>query len=159
MRKPGLTEWAVIGGLIASVGFVVSLLFVANSVNRNIDVQQASTENLIFELHAQLANQVLADPSFARILFKMRSFRPELDQIEAIRWEKYQMGLLDIWSMAYRRHQVQLLSDEQWKAWDEYFTVLFTDGGEKLSRLRWEQLQSAYDDGFWTHVEQAVFKY
>jgi hypothetical protein len=157
MKKLGLTEWAAIGELIATLGVVISLLFVAYSINRNTEVNQASTENLIFEQHAELANLVMADPSLANILAKMRDSTPELTPVEAIRWEKYQMNLLDIWAMAYMRHRDDLLSGDQWKAWDGYFSKLFKDGGEKLSRLRWEQLEYGYDHEFWEHMGKAIF--
>jgi len=157
MKKLTLTEWAAVGELIATVGVVISLLFVAYSIDRNTEVNQASTENLIFEQHAQLANLVLADPSLAAILARMRAGDRDLDPVEAVRWEKYHMNLLDIWAMAYMRHGDDLLSDQQWNAWDGYFTDLFTNGGEKLSRQRWEQLEYGYDHGFHEHVRQAVF--
>ncbi len=157
MKKLTLTEWAAVGELIATVGVVISLLFVAYSINRNTEVNQASTENLIFEQHAQLANLIMADPSLAKILAKMRTDDQDLDQVEAVRWEKYYMNMLDIWAMAYMRHGDDLLSDQQWHAWDSYFTELFTNGGEKLSRQRWEQLGYGYDQGFHEHVSQAVF--
>jgi len=157
MKKLTLTEWAAVGELIATVGVVISLLFVAYSINRNTQVNQASTENLIFEQHAQLSNLVMADPSLAKILARMRTFQRELDPVEAVRWEKYHMSMLDIWAMAYMRHRDNLLSDEQWYAWDAYFTDLFTNGGERLTRLRWEQLEYGYDHGFYEHVGQAVF--
>lgn len=157
MKKLSLTEWAAVGELIATLGVVISLLFVAYSINRNTEVNQASTENLIFEQHAELANLVMADPSLANILAKMRGATPELTPVEAIRWEKYQMNLLDIWAMAYMRHRDDLLSDDQWKAWDGYFSELFKDGGEKLSRPRWKQLEYGYDHGFWEHMGEAIF--
>lgn len=46
-EKLSLTEWAAVGELIATLGIVISLLFVAYSINRNTEVNQASTENLI----------------------------------------------------------------------------------------------------------------
>ena len=67
------------------------------------------------------------------------------------------MNLLDIWAMAYMRHRDDMLSDDQWRAWDGYFSELFKNGGEKLSRLRWGQLEYGYDHGFWEHMGEAIF--
>lgn len=115
-----------------------SLLFVAYSVNHNTAALQGSIGNLLFEEHSDLANHFLADPSLAAIPVKMRSENPGLSDIEAVRWEKYRLNLLDIWAMACTRYERGLLADDQWSAWDEYFTELFRSSGEKLSRERWE---------------------
>ena len=157
MRKPNFTEWAAIAEVIASVAVVISLLFVVYSVNRNTEVTAGAMENTLFEQHAQLANQVMADPSFAEILVKMRADNPRLTEVEAVRWEKYQLNLLDIWAMAFMRHEAGLLAGNQWKAWDDYFTQLFKQGGEKLSTNQWAALEYGYDKDFWLHARKVLF--
>ena len=102
-------------------------------------------------------NNFMLDPSLAEILVKMRGENPELTDVEAIRWEKYQFNLLDVWALAYNRHQHDLLAPEQWFAWDRYFTEIFSTGGEKLSRQQWEEWQFGYADKFWQHVKVSLF--
>jgi hypothetical protein len=87
----------------------------------------------------------------------MRGEDSELTEVEAIRWEKYQFNLLDIWALAYNRHQHDLLAPEQWVAWDRYFTEVFSTGGEKLSSEQWEKWQFGYADDFWQHVKVSLF--
>jgi hypothetical protein len=157
VRRLSLTEWAAVGELVATVGVVISLLFVGFSVRQNTAALQGSMENMLFEQHMDLANHFLADPSLAGILVKMRGEDPQLTAIEAVRWEKYQLNMLDIWTMAFTRRERGLLAEDQWEAWDEYFTELFRSGGEKLSRQRWEELKYGFKDEFWTHVGAALF--
>ena len=156
-RKLSLTEWAALGEVVGTVAIVISLLFVAYNIQQNTDALQGQTENILFERHAELANQLVSDPSMAEILLKMRSSEPNLGDIEAIRWEKYQLNLLDIWALAYTRHQSQLLSEDQWRAWDVYFSDLFASGGEKITKQRWDELENGFDHGFWGHVDQELF--
>jgi hypothetical protein len=111
MRRLTITEWAAIGELIGTAAVILSLIFVVYSIRQNTAAIQGSTENLLFERHTELANLFLADPMLAAILVKMRGEAPVLNEIEAVRWEKYQLNLLDIWALAFNRHEAELLAD------------------------------------------------
>ena len=158
MRKLSLTEWASLGEVIGTAAVVISLLFVTYSIKQNTNALQGQTENILFERHAELANQLVSDPSMAAILVKMRGVNPQLSAIESVRWEKYQLNMVDIWALAYTRHRDQLLSDPQWQAWDGYFTETFSTGGEKITRQQWNALVNGFDRGFWEHVDAELFR-
>jgi hypothetical protein len=157
MKKLTLSEWAAAGEIVGTVAVVVSLLFVAYSVDRNTDATQASNENILFERHTDLANQFLLDPTLAEILLKKRNGAAGLSDVEGIRWEKYELGMLDIWALAHSRYDRNLLSEEQWVAWDRYFTHLFSKEAESITRGRWRELSYGYETGFWNHVGEALF--
>ena len=156
MKKLTLSEWAAIGEIIGTVAVVVSLLFVAYSINRNTDATYAGSEDIIFERHSELANHFLADPTLAEIMVKRRT-GTHLNSVEEVRWEKYILNLLDIWSTAYNRHQRQLLANEQWQAWDVYFTDLFKNGGEAFTEKSWQAQKLGYPPEFWSHVNSKLF--
>jgi hypothetical protein len=157
MRKLDLSEWASVGELIGTLAVVVSLIFVVHSVNQNTAAIQGSNENLIFERHTELTTNFMLDPSLAAILVKMRGENPELTEIEAVRWEKYQLNLLDTWALAYSHYERDLLAPRQWNEWDRYFIALFQTGGERLSKEQWEEWKYGYGDKFWSHVGQSLF--
>ena len=157
MKKLTLTEWAAAGEIVGTVAVVISLLVVAYSIDRNTAATHASNENILFERHAELANQFMLDPSLAEIMVKRRSGDADLSEVEAVRWEKYELNLLDIWAMAYNRHERELLAENQWIAWDTYFTHMFSSGGEAISKSRWEELRYGFDHDFWEHVGAALF--
>jgi len=156
MKKLSLSEWASVGEVIASVAVVISLLFVAYTIGRNTDAVQGSNENLLFETHAALANQLIADPTLAAILIKVRDGGEPLTDVEQVRWETYQLNLLDIWALAYMRYQADLLADRHWRAWDDYFAHRFSKQAERLTPQRWEELRYGFDQDFWTHVKAAT---
>jgi hypothetical protein len=157
MRKLDLTEWAALGELVATVAVVASLVFLVFSINQNTAALQGNNDNSIFEQHGELMSHFIADPSMAEILNKKRSGDTPLSPVEAIRWEKYETSLLDIWVMAYTRHRAGLLAEEHWEPWNDYFVEVFTYGDEKLSRERWIELQFGYEVPFWEHVDAALF--
>jgi hypothetical protein len=156
MRKLQLGEWAAIGELIGTAAVVISLIFVGYSLRQNTDAVQGSTENLIFESHAALVDHFISDPSMADILARMRTDDPQLTEAETIRWETYQTNLLDIWALAYLRHERDLLADRHWKAWDDYFRYKFSYEAERLSFERWQELEYGYEKRFWAHVRSSV---
>ncbi len=158
MKKLTLTEWAAAGEIVGTVAVVISLLFVAYSINRNTDATQASSENILFERHTELANQFMLDPTLAELMVKRRNGGADLTEVEVIRWEKYELNMLDIWALAHSRHQRELLSEGQWETWDRYFTHLFSDGAEAIPQARWEELHYGFDQEFWKHVGVALFK-
>lgn len=157
MKKLTLTEWAAAGEIIGTITVVISLLFVGYSINRNTDATQASSENILFERHTDLANQFMIDPSLAALMVKQRNGDSDLTDIEAIRWEKYQLNMLDIWALAHSRYTRELLSEDQWMTWDRYFTHMFSNESEAISKARWVELGYGFDPEFWDHVGAVLF--
>ena len=90
MKKFTLTEWAAAGEIVGTVAVVISLLFVAYSINRNTDATQASSENILFERHTELANQFMLDPTLAEIMVKRRNGDADLTEVEVAgeKWNK-----------------------------------------------------------------------
>ena len=157
MKKITLSEWAAVGEIIGTVAVVISLLFVGYSINRNTDAAQASSENILFERHTDLANQFMIDPSLAELLVKRRNGNADLTEVEAVRWEKYELNMLDMWALAHSRYKRELLSEEQWVTWDRYFTHMFSNESEAISKARWVELRYGFDTEFWEHVSAELF--
>ena len=158
MKKLTLAEWAAAGEIVGTIAVVISLLFVGYSINRNTDAVQASNENILFERHTDLANHFMIDPTLAKLMVKRRQGDTELSEIELIRWEKYELNMLDLWALAHSRYQRQLLSEDQWLTWDRYFTHMFSNEAEAISRSRWEELQYGFEAEFWRHVGNVLFE-
>ena len=106
---------------------------------------------------AVIDHLVYASPTLAEILLKKRNGAAGLSDVEGIRWEKYELGMLDIWALAHSRYDRNLLSEEQWVAWDRYFTHIFSKEAESITRGRWRELSYGYETGFWNHVGEALF--
>jgi hypothetical protein len=157
MKKLSLSEWAQVGEVVGMVAVVLSLLMVVYSLNQNTEAIQGETGNLIFERHAELSTRFMSDESLAAIVIKMRQPKPQLTDVEAVRWEKYILNLLDIWAMGFSRHQQGLLTDLQWDPWDSFFATTFSSGPERISKEQWKILAYGYDPGFWNHVAEKLF--
>ena len=156
MRRLSLSEWASIGELVGTFAVFVSLMFVVYSINQNTAAIQGSTENILFERIGDLSAQVIGDPALAAIVVKRRA-GAELTDVEAVRWEKYQLVLLDMWALAFNRHRRGLLAPDQWSAWDGYFEEIFSTGPERMREAQWDSLAYGYDPLFWEHVGIALY--
>ena len=155
-RRLSLTEWAALAEVVASLAVVVSLLFLVFTIRQNTNAMHGAGENILFERHAELQNLVISDPSLAAIFVRMRAGE-ELSDVDAIRWEKYELNVLDIWALAHSRYRNGLLSDDAWTAWDTYFVSEFKGGTPTLTRERWQGHQSGFDRAFWEHVNASLF--
>ena len=142
--------------LVAAVGVIVSLLLLVYSLERNTAALQGGTENLLFDSHTALASRMVDDPSLVEIRLKVRHGQ-DLTEVEAVRWDYLQSLLLDVWAMAYMRHEEDLLDERQWRAWDTFFSAQFRDSDLRLTAARWEALVGGFDPGFWAHVKEAAF--
>jgi hypothetical protein len=156
MAQRNLPAWAAIGGITGTVAVVVAPGFVVYSVNQNTDALRGGNENLIFETHLELANQIVADATLATIVDKLRRSEAS-SEVQRIRCETYQLDLLDIRALAYLRHQTDLLADRHWHAWDDDFSHIFAEGDRRVSRARRAELEYGSDAGFWRHVRNRGF--
>jgi len=156
MRKLTLGEWVEVAELVAAVGVIGSLLLLVYSLERNTAALQGGTENLLFDSHTALASRMVDDPSLVEIRLKVRHGQ-DLTEVEAVRWDYLQSLLLDVWAMAYMRHEDGLLAERQWRNWDMYFADQFRGGDLRLTEERWQELVDGFDPGFWAHVNKAAF--
>lgn len=156
MKRLQLSEWAAIGELVGTAAVIISLLFLAYSVEQNTEAVRGATENLLFERHGALQNNFIADATLADIYARMQAGDKQLSAVEDVRWRTYQSNMLDIWEIAYMRNAGGLLGDREWRNWNSYFSHMFAHGAEKLSESEWRNLAYAYDAGFWSHVGNAL---
>jgi len=100
----------------------------------------------------------MMDPTLAELMVKRRNGAADLTEVETIRWEKYELNMLDIWALAHSRYQRDLLSENQWVTWDRYFTHMFSKEAEAISKARWADLQYGFETEFWEHVDTVLFE-
>ena len=72
MKKLSLVEWSAVAEIIDTIVIVVSLLFVAYSVNQNTIAVQVTNDNFIYELQYARARDIVSSPGMAEIYVKIR---------------------------------------------------------------------------------------
>ena len=97
MTKLALRDWASVAEIVGTVAIVISLLFVAYSVNHNSAVLQSLNDNLLYEYDAQAISDVVTDPSMAAILVKLDNGE-QLTAIERERFQQFMYRYLNMWN-------------------------------------------------------------
>ena len=152
MKKLDLSGWAAISEIVATVTVVLTLLFVAYSVNRNTIVMQAANDNFLYQIQDAILSDGVVDAELASILSK--GYRnEELSDIEEERY--YNHGLRDMfmWELAFVRNREGLFSPDQWYEWNKAYSFQVTT---VFGEERWENARKWVRDDFAGHVD-AVF--
>ena len=150
MRKLNLTEWAAVAEIIGTAALVISLLFVAYSINQNTAVMHASNDNFLYELQFARVRDIVSSPGMAAIYAK-RNQNEDLSEEEQVRfyWDKIQE--LGTWEVAFTRHRDGMFSTEQWVGWNNYFELALTP---QFPAKSWVEIRDWYEEDFRDHVSE-----
>ena len=154
MKKLRLTEWAAAAEIIGTIAVVISLLFVATSINRNTAVMQASNDNFVYELQYARIREIVGSPEMAAIYVKFNQ-QEELTAVEEERFYWDTLQELGTWEIAFNRHRDGMFSSEQWEAWDRYLSSVLPN---RLSVESWTEIKEWYADDFRGHVDSVYAK-
>jgi len=154
MTKLALRDWASVAEIVGTVAVVVSLLFVAYSVNHNTAVLQSLNDNLLYEYDGRAMSDVITDPSMAAILVKLDNSE-QLTAIEGERFEQYMYRFLNMWELAYDRYVDGLFPERKWLGWNATLADVVTQGPRRLPEEVWNAARMQYGSGFASIVDEA----
>jgi len=152
MQKLRLTEWAALGEIIASIGVIISLVFLVYTIERSNEFSQATTDNLMYEMQNSIYGNVVTNPEIASIYVKLENGEA-LTAIEQTRHAYQLWQLINVWEMAFDRHQQEMLSDDKCEAWNRSFTFEALTPPFGLPREWWEA-DDTYGREFHDHVKK-----
>ena len=123
MNKNSLKKWAAVAEIIGTAGLIISLLFVAHSVNRNSELVKSAHSTLMFELSTTVANEQIADGGYA-VFSAKRSYGLEFQDENEARTFYSLLRYLTHWELLIARHDDGLLSDDEHSEWSEYYKLM-----------------------------------
>ena len=146
-----LSQWAAIAEIAASVGVIVSLVFLAYSIRGNTVMTQSTNDNFLYELQFARVREITGNPSLAAVYTKLRKGEA-LTEVEDTQlfWDNLQQ--LSTWEVAFVRHRDGVFSDSMLESWEKYFRAAFLDS---FSASQWEDVRTWYGDDFRSHVDAA----
>ena len=154
MNRFKLADWAAIAEVIGTAGVIVSLVFVALSINSNTEEARISQTNYIFDASREIELAVATDQEWSRIVVKGRNRSEPLSENEQFRYDAYLVANIDLWDWMADRHRDALMSDVNLSGWNAYFV-----GWAKLhiSKSDWQRLRWQYDaDPIAQAVQEAI---
>ena len=152
MKKLDLQGWAAVAEIVATVGIVVSLMFVAYTVNRNTIELRSANENALIQMNDEIIAGLLSNTDVLSIVDK-RSKGQELTQVENWGMTVFTLRQLNAWEMAFYRHLDGLFSPERWRAVDEGYASGLIDGFSSCDNACWENFKVGFGDEFVRHVD------
>jgi hypothetical protein len=151
MRKLNLTEWAAASEIIGTLAVVLSLLFVAYSIDRNRTELRLTNDTYLYEIGDAMMADAAKDPDLA-IFYAKRKWGLEFTERELAQTFWFEYRDLNQWEQAYFWHQDGLFSNRQWSGWDRAFSTNFA---ESFPREWWVAVRPVFSDEFAMHVENA----
>jgi len=144
MKELGLSGWAAIAEIVASVAVVFSLLLVAYSISRNTEQVETANSNFLYQLDEIVTGDLSRDAGLATISVKMQQ-KEVLSDVEKFRYITVQERYLGVWEIAWTQHKSGSLSPVDWHDWDEYLSNLMTSS---LPHEWWIEIRSNYKPEF-----------
>jgi hypothetical protein len=142
MKKHSLKEWAAIAEIIGTAGLIVSLLFVAHSINRNSELVKSAHSTLMFELNTTAVDEQIADGDYA-VFSAKRSYGLEFQEENEAKTFYSLLRFLTHWELLITRHGDGLLSDDEYSEWNEYYRLMIARDMDidwwNATRAEWNQ--------------------
>jgi hypothetical protein len=152
MNSPDLSKWTAIAEIAGAMAVVISLIFVAVSLNRNTKELFVANENFLYQLQDDEFSDVASDADLAAILSKLRR-KEALSDVESVQFEHHISRLMNRWELVFARHQGGFMSAVQWEDWDRFYTSAFV--AQFPSEL-WPEWRYAYSQDFAEHVDRIL---
>ena len=158
MKKIKLADWAALAEVIGTVGVIVSLIFVAFSINNNTSEFKAAQANQLYESSREVELAVASDHEWARIIVKGQKNEEPLSELEQYRYDVYLVQTMDIWDGLLERYVDGLMSEENLTGWDQYYI----DCAERFvsddawQRIKWQYAGGITEEAVGARVEQVI---
>jgi len=89
MRKPGLLEWASLAEIVGTTAVVISLLFVAYSLERNTIAVSGQVANDIYDANREIQLTLLTHPELESIIDRGRKDVSNLSDLERLQYIRF----------------------------------------------------------------------
>jgi hypothetical protein len=151
MKKLSLKGWAAIAEIVGTAGIIVSLLFVAFSINRNSELVQSAHSTLMYELSATAVDEQIEDGDYA-IFSAKRSYGLEFQDKNEAKTLFSLLRYLSSWELLISRNDDGLVDDESYLSWSEYYRDMIA---RDMDIEWWDAVKIDYDQSLVVMVDAA----
>lgn len=154
MPKIDLKEWAAIAEIIGTIAVIVSLLFVAQSLDRNTAAISATSTAEITDALREVELSVLNNPALLNVVVKGRDEPDSLSDLEREQYTRYVGMYIDEWEKIDSRERLGLIQPVNLEGWHPYFESWLI---RHVSPEMWEEIRWNYGDSNIAGRVDAVF--
>lgn len=154
MKRERLAAWTSIAEIVASVGVVISMLFLAYSVRENTAAVEAAEERAFLDAWREIAEvPFYTNAELAGIQLKVYSGEP-LTALEAQRWWNYLRAVFDAWWQFYNAYADGLVSEA---AFEEMDRSVFSVWEREAMGKFWSETRRYYANAaFARHIDSKL---
>ena len=154
MKRLSLSDCASIAEVIGAIAVVVSLLFVAQSINRNTAMLETNAESEFLDAwRTAVQMPFYTNERLAEIQLRGHTDQ-QLTPVEAKMWENSLRAFFDVWAQFYGAFDRGMVSDEGWEEWNAAILTLWER--ERLGEF-WEEMGFHWSGtGFGDHINNEV---
>ena len=145
MKNWNLRDWGVFAEIVGAIAVVLSLLFVAFSINRNTNELRGAAWERMLDRAEMTSQMVVESADLARIVVAGESDPDALTPEEYFRFRHFAGIRFGAWESVFGHHQLGRINSRTWGLWHEYnIEVLNLPGYRKV----WLEVQAVYDPEF-----------
>jgi hypothetical protein len=142
MKNLSLKEYAAVAEIIGTVGIIVSLLFVAHSINLNSALVKSAHSTLMYELNTTAVAEQIQDGNYA-IYSAKRSYGLEFQDENEAKTFYNLLRFLTHWELLIARHSDGLVSDDEYSEWGVYYSQMIVRDMDvewwNATKMEWDQ--------------------
>jgi hypothetical protein len=155
VRKLRLSDWASIAEIGGTLAVVISLLFVAYSLERNTTAVSGQTADEMYDAVRQVELTLFSNPELMMVTMRGKADFDGLSDVEKEQYKQWVIIYLDLWERMYAREVDGLIQRETVLGWHEYFTEW---SKRYITPDIWEEIGWNWpgDTGFYELVDAAV---
>jgi len=148
MAKFGLRDWAQIAEITASVGVIISLVFVAVSIERSNSLTSAEMSDDTYVALRVARELALQDRELLVLTQLDKEDLRHLDGIGLALYKEWVILHLDEWERLYAREQDGVIQSKNLEGWYEYFRIWFKRHvpPEIWNEIRWRHTTDGFKE-------------
>lgn len=150
-----LEQVAALGEVVASVGVILSLIYVARQLRQNTAMMRASASAERVERDAELSFRLVDHPEFAEIWVRAHSDLESLGEVERTRLIFFSRTAIVHWHNMFRLREQGLLPDADW---EELKWLIRLVGVRQDTRAAWHMFRESFEDSFQAFMDAQLAK-
>lgn len=140
-----LEQLSYVGELVAALGVVVSLIYLARQVRGNTEAMRANSESLWSSHNVTLSAGIALDREVAAWWAAGTDSFETLDDIDQQRHVIFEYAVLQFWWALYKARQRGQVDDEQWGVTVRTIAMF---GQRQAIRIAWQRFGQLFPEDF-----------
>jgi len=112
----------VLAEVVAAIGVIVSLLFVAFQLRSNTHTLRSSAYQALHDTEDGIFSDASSNPTIARIWKQAAGGVANIPEEDQPQWEQMAIRWIYLYQMVHYQHRKGMVDDEFWEAWDQGWT-------------------------------------